>query len=95
MLDEVERSRTRRVQTARAWPRAAQHKRLRVLIELIFNYSITKKIFMFSGMKCVCARPQAVACEWQDRRQRPRMPKAPARPMVQSAFRAKGLWRGK
>ena len=23
------------------------------------------------------ARPQAVACEWQDRRQRPRMPKAP------------------
>ena len=26
LLDEVERSGTRRVQTARAWPRAAQHK---------------------------------------------------------------------
>ena len=25
LLDEVERSGTRRVQTARAWPRAAQH----------------------------------------------------------------------
>ena len=26
LLDEVERSGTRRLQTARAWPRAAQHK---------------------------------------------------------------------
>ena len=26
LLDEVERSGARRVQTARAWPRAAQHK---------------------------------------------------------------------
>ena len=26
LLDEVERSGTRRVQTARAWPRAAQHQ---------------------------------------------------------------------
>ena len=28
LLDEVERSGARRVQTARAWPRAAQHKKL-------------------------------------------------------------------
>ena len=35
------------------------------------NFALMCKIYFWF------ARPQAVTCEWQDRRQRPRMPKAP------------------
>ena len=40
------------------------------------------------------ARLQAVACEWQDRRQRPRMPKAPHVQLCKVLFVRRGFGEG-
>ena len=49
---------------------------------------------MFGSMKGVFARPQAVGCEWQDRRQRPRMPKAPHVQLCKVLFVRRGFGEG-
>ena len=57
MLDEVERSGARRLQTARAWPRAAQHKKL-VQHGRIFIPHLT--ITFFIKLYCVFHSSSAV-----------------------------------
>ena len=51
LLDEVERSGARRGQTARAWPRAAQHRKY-FLTNTISDYSIIKLIGFNDTISC-------------------------------------------
>ena len=55
MLDEVERSGARRVQTARAWPRAAQQIKIKSVAycAVVFIYAIINVVVIVYIFACI------------------------------------------